>query len=149
MEAMTFSIEVGRTPEEVFALISDIERHGQWSPQEFEVERLADGPTGVGTRYRTNGRKGARRGVLRENEVVITEFEPPTRFGFAATEKAGTYRTTFVITSVTGGSRIERIVEPPDRGATAFVRHRLLAPVVRRYVQQNMDALKTRLERSG
>ena len=52
-------------PEQAFALVADIERHGEWSPQEFEASRVGDGPIGVGATYRTAGRTGARKGVMR------------------------------------------------------------------------------------
>ncbi len=146
---MTFAIDVAAPPEEVFALISDIGRHNEWSPQEFEATRTDEGPIGVGSRYHTAGRKGARKGHLRSTDVDVTTFEPPTRFGFAATESAGIYRTTFVISSAGSGSHIERIVDPPTAGAVPFVRHVLLAPVVQRYLRQNMDALKRRLDRGA
>ena len=142
---MTFSIDVGAPPAEAFALISDIERHGEWSPRAFEAARLDSGPIGVGTRYRTAGQKGARKGPMRTTEVSVTEFEPPTRFGFEAIEAAGTYRTTFVISPLGTGSRIMRIVDPPTTGLVPFIRHRLLGPVVRSYVQKNMYALRSRL----
>jgi hypothetical protein len=37
-------------------------------------------------------------------------------------------------------------VDPPTTGAVPFIRHVVLAPVIRRYLQQNMDALKVRLD---
>ena len=39
--------------------------------------------------YRTAGRKGARKGVLRSTDVVVTDFVPTATFGFEATEHAG------------------------------------------------------------
>jgi uncharacterized protein YndB with AHSA1/START domain len=145
---MTFAIEVSAPADEAFALISDIERHGEWSPQEFEATRIDSGPIAVGSRYRTAGRKGARKGHLRATDVEVTAIEPPRRFGFAATETetAGTYHTTFVFSASGTGSHIERIVDPPMTGAVPFIRHVVLAPVIRRYLQQNMDALKMRLD---
>ena len=143
---ITFAIDVSASVDEAFALISDIERHGEWSPQEFEATRIDGGPITVGSRYRTAGRKGARKNHLRMTDVEVTAFEPPTRFGFAATETAGTYRTTFVISASGSGSHIERIVDPPTTGAVPFIRHVVLVPVIRSYLQQNMDALKVRLD---
>jgi hypothetical protein len=86
---MRFSVDVEADPSTAWALISDIQRHGEWSPQEFEATKLDNGPIGVGTRYRTAGRKGVRKGVLRSTDVVVTDFVPTTTFGFEATEHAG------------------------------------------------------------
>ena len=141
---MRFVIDVSAAPDVAWALISDIGRHGEWSPQEFEATKETADPVRVGSRYRTAGRKGARKGVLRTTEVVVTAFEPITTFAFEATERVGVYRTTFQIEPSGPGSRIERV--PPMHGLVPFIRHGLLAPVVRQYVQQNMDGLKARLD---
>ena len=144
--AMRFVIDVSAAPSVAWALISDIGRHAEWSPQEFEATKETAGSVGVGSRYRTAGRKGARKGVLRTTEVVVTAFEPTRSFAFESTERAGVYRTTFHIEPSGSGSRIERVVQPPMHGLVSFIRHGLLAPVVRRYVQQNMDSLQVRLD---
>lgn len=41
---MRFSVDVEADPSTAWALISDIQRHGEWSPQEFEARKLDDGP---------------------------------------------------------------------------------------------------------
>lgn len=147
---VALTVDVAASPADAFALISDITRHGEWSPQEFEVERIGEGPVRVGTRYRTKGRKGARKGVLRSTDVVVTTFDPIEVFAFDATEKAGTYRTTFQIAAVPdGGAHIVRTVDPPANGIVPFIRHRLLRSAVRSYLQKNMDALKVRLDASS
>ena len=143
---MTFSIEVQAPPERVFALVSDIERHVDWSPHPFQAVRLDEGPIGPGSHYRTAGQRGVRKGAMRTTDVVVTEFEPPSRFGFAATEPAGTYHTTFDITPLGSGSRVERIIDPPTTGLVPFIRHRVLAPMVKNYVGNNMSAVKARLD---
>jgi Polyketide cyclase / dehydrase and lipid transport len=145
---MRFSIAVAADAGTAWSLISDIQRHGEWSPQEFEAKKLDGGPIGVGTRYRTAGRKGVRKGVLRSTDVVVTTFAPTSMFGFEATEKAGVYRTTFTVSPSGTGSSIERVVQPPSKGFVPFIRHVLLAPLTRWYVQQNMDALKAKLDAS-
>lgn len=146
LRQITLAIDAAAPPDQAFALISDIERHGEWSPQEFEATCIDIGPITVGWRYRTEGRRGTRKGHLRATVVEVIVFEPTTRFGFTATETAGTYRTTFVISASGSGSHIERIVDPPMTGVVPFIRHVVLAPVIRRYLQQNMDALKVHLD---
>lgn len=120
---MRFVIDVSAAPAVAWALISDIGRHGEWSPQEFEATKETARPIRVGTRYRTAGRKGALKGGLRTTEVVVAAFEPTTTFAFEATERAGVYRTTFLIEPSGPGSRIERVVQPPMQGLVPFIRH--------------------------
>lgn len=125
---MTLSIEVQAPPEQVFALVSDIGRYREWSPQAFEATRLDDGPIGAGLRYWTAGQRGTRQGPMRTTEVVVTDFEPPPRLGFAAMKRAGTYRTTFVITP-SGRVRVEWIVDPPSTRLVPFIRQPPVSPV--------------------
>ena len=85
--------------------------------------------------------------MLRSADVVVTVFDPIEVFAFEATEKAGTYRTTFQISAADGGgAHIVRTVDPPTSGLVPFIRHRILRSVVRSYLQRNMDGLKAHLD---
>jgi hypothetical protein len=80
MAAITESIEISRRPEEVFAYLDDLARHGEWQPQILRVERVEPaGPTHVGTRA-TEVRKIA--GREQSMTYEITEHDPPRRFAF-------------------------------------------------------------------
>jgi uncharacterized protein YndB with AHSA1/START domain len=48
----TREVVIGRSPQEVFAYLSDLTHELEWNPIARSVERLTDGPVGVGTRYR-------------------------------------------------------------------------------------------------
>ena len=37
------SVVVNRRPEEVFAYLADVSRHGEWSPKPYRVEALTEG----------------------------------------------------------------------------------------------------------
>ena len=50
MAAITDTVEIARRPEEVFAYLDDLSRHGEWQTQIESVELLTEGPTRVGTR---------------------------------------------------------------------------------------------------
>jgi Polyketide cyclase / dehydrase and lipid transport len=43
---------IRRSPEDVFEFCSDLRRELQWNPKVKYLEKLTDGPVGVGTRYR-------------------------------------------------------------------------------------------------
>jgi uncharacterized protein YndB with AHSA1/START domain len=72
----TQSIEIARTPEAVFAYLTDPGKLGTWQDAE-EVVQLTPGPLGAGTRLRETHKTLGRR------RVEITEFvvyEPGRRF---------------------------------------------------------------------
>jgi uncharacterized protein YndB with AHSA1/START domain len=57
MKALAYRTEtvIHRPPEEVFEFCSDLRSELQWNPKVKYVEKLTDGPVGVGTRYRARG----------------------------------------------------------------------------------------------
>jgi hypothetical protein len=57
------SVEIARSPEDVFAYLDDLERHGEWQSQIVSSKRETDGPTGVGTRA-TDVRRGRQHPLL-------------------------------------------------------------------------------------
>lgn len=72
----TQRIEIARSPEDVFAYLTDPSKLSTWQDAE-EVTRLTPGPLGVGTRLREVHK------VLGRRRVEITEFvvyEPGRRF---------------------------------------------------------------------
>ena len=54
MRALAYRTEtvIRRSPEEVFDFCSDLRSELRWNPKAKYVEKLTDGPVGVGTRYR-------------------------------------------------------------------------------------------------
>jgi hypothetical protein len=74
------SITVAARPDEVYALVSDLPRMGEWSP-ENTGGRWVGGATGPapGARFRGTNRNGRRRWAT---VVTVTEATPPTRFAF-------------------------------------------------------------------
>ena len=47
---ITSSIEINRKPEDVFAYVDQLERHGEWQPAIVSARKEPAGPTRVGTR---------------------------------------------------------------------------------------------------
>ncbi len=44
MSEIKESVEIDRPPEEVFAYLDDVERHGEWQHDIVGVERVTEGP---------------------------------------------------------------------------------------------------------
>ena len=53
-------VDIRRSPEAVFDYCSDLSRESEWNPMMKRIEKLTDGPIGVGVRYATEFAKGPR-----------------------------------------------------------------------------------------
>jgi uncharacterized protein YndB with AHSA1/START domain len=77
------SVRIGVPPERVWALVTDITRMGEWSPEATGGRwRDGSGPA-VGARFVGNNRHGP---VRWNTHCRVTECEPPSRFTFVVTE---------------------------------------------------------------
>jgi carbon monoxide dehydrogenase subunit G len=75
---------VARPIEEVFAFLSDGENDPKFSPRVQKIEKITDGPPGVGTRYRSTVKDA---GMTTKREFELTEFVVPTRIRWAERSK--------------------------------------------------------------
>src|SRR4051812_33266481 len=83
MPDLEIATSVAAPPERVYALISDITRMGEWSPEATggHWQRGANGPA-VGARFRGTNRKGWRRW---STVNTVTAAEPGRQFAFRTT----------------------------------------------------------------
>jgi uncharacterized protein YndB with AHSA1/START domain len=83
------TLHIEAPPERVWALVSDVTRIGQFSPETFEAEWL-DGATGPaeGARFRGHVRRNGR-GPVYWTRCVVTDCQPGREFAFAVTSSAG------------------------------------------------------------
>jgi hypothetical protein len=73
------TIEIDRRPEDVYAYLDDLARHGEWQDAILDVTVGTPGPTRVGTRATELRRvPGGKQKVTYE----ITEHDPPRVFAF-------------------------------------------------------------------
>ena len=77
--AIRESIDISRSPEDVFAYIDDLTKHGEWQEQVVSAKVDSDGPTKVGTRSTETRKIGGRE---QEMTYEVTEHNPPQVFGF-------------------------------------------------------------------
>lgn len=138
------SIEIDRRPEDVFAYLDQLERHGEWQSEVVSAEIVTSATVGVGTRVRE-----VRRFAGREMDAAyeITEHDPPRRTAFRGSE--GPVRPVGTVT-----------VEPLGDGARSrvsidfdVVGHgfgKLIAPLARMHARRTIpgmqEQLKARLE---
>jgi uncharacterized membrane protein len=138
------SIEIARRPEEVFAYLDQLERHGEWQDEIVSSKLETEGPTRVGSRATDTRRMP---GGPRDITYEIVEHDPPRKTSFRGLE--GPVRAVGTVT-----------VEPLDDGARSRVKlefdleghgiGKLLAPLARRQARKqipnNQLQLKERLE---
>src|SRR4051794_11735516 len=59
-EMITHSVEISRRPEDVFAYLDDLERHGEWQGEIVSTKIQTEGPVRVGTEVNETRRVGKR-----------------------------------------------------------------------------------------
>jgi uncharacterized protein YndB with AHSA1/START domain len=144
MASLTESIEIDRSPEDVFAYLADLSRHGEWQPEIVSVEVHTEGPTRAGTRATEVRRIGGREQTM---TYEVTEHDPPRRFAFRGLD--GPIRPTGkgTIEPVGDGTR-SRLTLDLELTGKGF--GKLLVPLAmrsaRKEVPANQQLLKRRLE---
>jgi uncharacterized membrane protein len=73
------SIEIDRPPEDVFAYLDQLERHGEWQAEIVSSKVETDGPVAVGTRVREFRKIGGRE---QDTSYEVTEHDPPHKTSF-------------------------------------------------------------------
>jgi uncharacterized membrane protein len=143
MAPITESIEINRPPEEVFAYVDDLSRHGEWQEPIQQTEVLTEGPTRVGSRARDRRKVP---GGVREITYEITAHDPPRSASFRGVDGPVRVVGTMTVTPSGGGSRVSLDLDFEGHGLLG----KLLVPLVRsqarKQVPQDQRRLKERLE---
>lgn len=147
MSAIRETIEISRRPEDVFAYLDDLARHGEWQESIVSARVDAAGGTRVGTRATEVRRMGKR-----EQEITyeVIEHDPPRSFAFRGVD--GPVR-------VAGRGTVEPVGDGSSSRVTIeldFTGHgigKLLVPLARgqarKQVPKDQQRLKERLESDG
>jgi uncharacterized membrane protein len=137
-------IEIDRRPEEVFAYLDQLDRHGEWQGNIVSTTVETEGPTRVGSRA-VNRRKvpfGER-----DIRYEVTEHDPPRMVSFRGTDGPVRPVGTVTVEPLDGGSR-SRVSIKFD--LVGYGLGKLVAPLARRQaardIPQDQAKLKERLE---
>jgi uncharacterized protein YndB with AHSA1/START domain len=88
MATIEFQTEIDAPRDRVFALVSDLRNHVEWSGGEA-IEMTSDGPISVGTTYETEERGPL--GWTTKEQSVVTELHPDSRFAWRSYGPLGTW----------------------------------------------------------
>jgi uncharacterized protein YndB with AHSA1/START domain len=100
------SIEIAAPPDEVYALVSDITRMGEWSPECYECTwtKGATGPA-VGARFKAKNKGG--RGPGWSNSPIVTAADPGQEFAFNRSGPGiGSYTWRYSLEPTSTGTRL-------------------------------------------
>jgi uncharacterized membrane protein len=138
------SIEIARRPEEVFAYVDQLERHGEWQEEIVSSKVETEGPTRVGSRATDTRRMP---GGPRDISYEIVEHDPPRKTSFRGLEGPVRAVGTVTVEPLDDGSRSRVTLEFDLEGHGIG---KLLAPLARRQarksIPENQLKLKERLE---
>jgi hypothetical protein len=139
MTVIRNSVVIGCTPEEAFDYLSDHRAELEWNPRCELMEKITDGPVGLGTKYRAKWKYSP------HVEVETVIFDRP-RAWTVHNDGAIEVTVTFRLEPVAEGTRLHVEFEP--RPHSWF---RLIFPLfllaVRREEKANMTYVREALER--
>jgi uncharacterized protein YndB with AHSA1/START domain len=140
----TMTVTIARPVEDVFAVLSDVEKVATWSSNTIEETLLTPGPLRKGSRRRAVIKGFA--GRTMQNEAEMIEFEPNRRMVVEVLDAPVPARIVIAFTPEDGGTRLDwtGIVSPRGLLApTAF----LLARFYRMVFEKDLRNLKVLMER--
>src|SRR6266536_3256686 len=141
---ITESIEIDRRPEDVFAYLDRLDRHGAWQGTIMSTRVETEGPTQVGSRA-VDRRKvpGGPRDIASE----IIEHDPPRSVAFRGVDGPVRPVGSITVETLGDGSRSRVTLQLDLRGHGIG---KLFAPLARRQaareIPQDQAKLKQRLE---
>lgn len=143
---LVHKILVSAPLEFVFAYVSDLSRHPEWSSGRLTIEPIAPGPVEVGKEYVSHGEFALQKD--RQNRVRISEYESPHKFGFVAMDPGvGDVSHLFTFARQGGAVLITRTMTLSLNPILAFGFRFLIYPLVGRpAMDKSLRALKLKLE---
>jgi uncharacterized membrane protein len=140
MAATVESIEIARSPADVFAYLDDLSRHGEWQEQIVGIRVETEGPTRVGTRVvQTRRVPGGKQTFTYE----ITEHDPPRKASFRGLDGSVRPVGTMTVDPVGDGSQARVTLQFDLEGHGIG---KLLAPLGRRNARQQIPKDQVRLK---
>jgi uncharacterized membrane protein len=139
MAPIATSIEIARSPEDVFAYIADVPRHPEWQDGLVSVTVETQGPTRVGTRV-VHRRKLGPRTVATTSEV--TAYDPPRVISFRGIDGPIRAEGSQRVEPVGDGSRVSLEMELEGHGFG-----KLMLPMARKQAARQVATSHEKLKR--
>ena len=134
----SFTMEVMRPLEEVFAYVSNFRNNPKWQDGLEETKQTPDGPTAVGTKS-TDVRMFL--GQRMESVIEVTEFEPNKRLAFKSVGGPIQFKSVQTFESIPGGTRSAMTFEAEPGGF-----FKLAEPMVAGAMKKSLEASTVKLK---
>ena len=138
MIELEISIDVKKSPTEVFAFLSEFTNDARWQSDLVRVEKTSDGPVGVGS---TGLYVAKFLGQDMKNDVVVTAFEEPRRFALKTTSGPIQFETVSILEPAGDGTRVTMTVKA-EPGGFFKVAEGLLKKEAEKSLQRDSQKLK-------
>ena len=145
MPVMEFQSQIDAPPDKVFAYVSDLEKHSEFSHCQ-EIKKTSEGPVGVGSTYQSRGKD---MGMTTNDKVEVTEYKPDQGFAWRSTGAMGMqFDWSFELKPQDGGTLLIERFQPPG-GVLPTVLGKLFGDrAVRKQVPESLRKVKAKLEGS-
>lgn len=146
--AYHWTLHIDAPPERVFDILSDVEHHASWAnpTAKLSVSAVSAGPPELGSTYRS---EQVFVGKAQTADIKIVEFDRPSRFAFAISQRRkGSggrdvhFLHTFVLTPEDGGTRLDRTTDGDGNPIVGF----LAKPGIMKDGRTSLGNLKRRAE---
>jgi Polyketide cyclase / dehydrase and lipid transport len=138
------SVVIGRAPEDVWAVISDLDSHKVWRPALREFKQVSDGPLEVGSQIREVLTWRGREIVI---DDVVTGFEPPLRFAIRGGWSAADFELELSLDPVDGGTQVTMDWPLFPKSMLMRVAAPFMGGAMRRATKDELEHLKALVER--
>jgi uncharacterized protein YndB with AHSA1/START domain len=149
--AYHWTMHIDAPPEKVFDALADVEHHPEWAnpSAKLNMSSVSGGPPALGSKYRS---EQVFVGKSQTADIEIVQFERPSRFAFAISQrklggsgKEVHYTHTFVLTPESGGTKLERTTDGDGNKLVGF----LAKPAIMKDGRTSLGNLKTKVEASA
>jgi hypothetical protein len=145
MRSFTYHEHVNRTPEQLFAFMTDFSRAPTWRSLVRRIDVVGGGPLRLGGQILTPIEV---MGKIRQATSDVWSFDPPRRIGFRNTASNVTGTFEYVLEPSGGGTHVTFTCDVRPHGFMWLLLPLLLRSNRARYVDQ-LGRLKRAAERSG
>ena len=146
MKTVTVSAQVlvNTSLNTAFDYVSDLTKHPEWSGGELKIEAVTPSPIGVGKEYHSKGAVAVEKD--RPNQVTVTEYEPPDKFGFVSKDRDfGEVHHRFTFSEQGGGVMITRSTTLTLKPWMAILFRLFIYPLIGRpMTNKSLARLKTK-----